>query len=79
MDKQLYEQVVQLFSARDDVRSYCFGGIWTGPEGINRMYVYFPIPKTVKSVWVFWKHVHTGTQWTRVRVALRPYHGTIRD
>jgi hypothetical protein len=41
MDKQLYKQVVQLFSSRDDVRGYCHGGIWVGKESIDRMYVCF--------------------------------------
>jgi hypothetical protein len=41
MDKQLYKQVVQLFSSRDDVRGYCHGGIWVGKESIDRMYVRF--------------------------------------
>jgi len=79
MDKQLYKQVAQLFSTRKDVRAYCFGGIWVGPEGISRMYVRSPISKPVKIVRFLWKHVHTGTQWARVRVALRPCHGSIRD
>ena len=42
MDRQLYKQVVQLFSTRDDVRGYCHGGIWVGKESIDRMYVSTP-------------------------------------
>jgi len=54
MDKQLYNQVVQLFSSRDDVRSYCHGGIWVGKEGINRMYVRTLSRLQLTRAWILW-------------------------
>jgi hypothetical protein len=40
MEKQLFQQVIHLYSTRDDVKSYCHGGVWVGPEGIKRLYVF---------------------------------------
>jgi hypothetical protein len=39
MEKQLFQQVIPLYSTRDDVKSYCHGGVWVGSEGIKRLYV----------------------------------------
>jgi hypothetical protein len=40
MEKQLFQQVIPLYSTRADVKSYCHGGVWVGTEGIKRLYVF---------------------------------------
>ena len=61
MDKQLYNQVVQLFSSRDDVRGYCHGGIWVGKAGIDRMYVCPHRLSVLIPARVFRQYVYEGT------------------
>ena len=39
MEKQLFKEVKSLFARDDKVKIYCHGGVWTGKDAAERIYV----------------------------------------